>query len=87
VVGTYHIAGSEKISRFEFAKKIANVFGLDERLIIPISMKDIPTSVEIARDTSLDTTKAVGELELKILDVGSGVMLMRNLIESELLRR
>ena len=39
--GIFHLAGATRVSRYEFAKEIAKVFGLDESLIIPAKMDDI----------------------------------------------
>jgi len=39
--GTYNIAGSDSYSRFDYAKQIANIFGLDSSLLIPSSMFDL----------------------------------------------
>jgi dTDP-4-dehydrorhamnose reductase len=36
-----HIASSDVVSRYELSKKIADVFGLDDTLLSPISMKNI----------------------------------------------
>ncbi len=35
--GVYHVAGSDRVSRYEMAVTAANVFGLDESLIEPVS--------------------------------------------------
>lgn len=52
--GIYHIAGSEKISRYEFARRISNAFGLNEKLIkCPIYFGDIKRP----RDTSLKSAR------------------------------
>jgi dTDP-4-dehydrorhamnose reductase len=37
-----HVASAEVVSRYEFALKIAEVFGLDKRLLNPVSSKIIP---------------------------------------------
>ena len=39
--GIYHTAGSTRISRYEFALRIAETFGLDKSLIIPVKMNSI----------------------------------------------
>ncbi len=35
--GMFHVSGSESISRYDFAKKVAEIFGLNGDLIIPIT--------------------------------------------------
>jgi len=39
--GIYHTAGAERIGRYEFALKIAEVLGLNRALIAPIRMRDV----------------------------------------------
>jgi len=41
LVGTFHATDTTCISRFDFAKKIANKFGFSERLLSEISSKDL----------------------------------------------
>lgn len=53
----FHIAG-ERVSRYEFAIKLAEKFGFDKSKIEPIYMKDIAWKAKRPRDSSLDTTKA-----------------------------
>jgi dTDP-4-dehydrorhamnose reductase len=77
-IGTYNIAGAEKISRFDLATRLAKTFGLNEGLIEPISTKHLPLKVELAADTSLDISKASKELGIKMLDINSGLMAMKN---------
>ena len=65
VTGVYHTAGSERISRYKFALKIAEAFNLDRTLVTPVRMKDI--KVWIARrpaDSSLCVDKVRREVEL-----------------------
>ena len=39
--GTLHVAGEERISRFDFARRIAECFDLDETLLLPVEMRDL----------------------------------------------
>lgn len=60
--GIYHVAGQEKISRYEFALRIADAFGLDKRLIKhPI----YAGKIRRPKDTSLKSIK----LEMKLRKV------------------
>ena len=56
--GVYHVAGGERVSRYEFATKVAEVFQLDKAFILPVKMNDL--GVWIARrprDSSLCLNK------------------------------
>ena len=63
--GVFHLSGATRISRFEFVKEIARVFGLDESLIIPISVADLSWVAKRPRDSSLDVSKAMKTLKNK----------------------
>jgi dTDP-4-dehydrorhamnose reductase len=39
--GIFHTAGASRVSRYEFAKMLANVFKLDSDLIKPAKMSEI----------------------------------------------
>jgi dTDP-4-dehydrorhamnose reductase len=76
--GIYHTAGSERISKYEFALKIAEVFELDKTLIKPIKMRDLKVWIaRRPRDSSLCVDKARRELEVKLLNVVEGLREMK----------
>jgi len=57
-MGTYHVAG-ERVSRFEFAVKIAEALDARKDLIMPAKMDDMKSWVaRRPRDSSLDVSKA-----------------------------
>jgi dTDP-4-dehydrorhamnose reductase len=77
--GMLHIAGSERISRFDFARRVARRFDLDESLLIPVQMKDLSWVARRPRDSSLDVGKAEKELGIELLGVDEGLEeMMRN---------
>ena len=55
--GLYHVAG-ERVSRYEFAIKLAKKFGSDTSLIEPARMSDFNWIARRPRDSSLDCSKA-----------------------------
>jgi len=55
--GILHVAG-ERISRYDFAMKIAKKFGFDQRLIEPITMDKMKWKAKRPRDSSLDCSRA-----------------------------
>jgi dTDP-4-dehydrorhamnose reductase len=57
--GIIHFGGSERISRYEFGKLMAAVFGCDRSLLSPISQQDLAMAAPRAADVSLDSTKAI----------------------------
>ena len=55
--GIFHITSLDAVSRYEFAKKVATLKGLDAGLIEPVKMKDISGWLaRRPRDTSLDVS-------------------------------
>lgn len=57
--GIIHLAGKEKISRYEFGLKAVKAFGLDESLLLSCSQKDVKMAAPRPADVSLDISKAV----------------------------
>lgn len=60
--GLYHLAGATRISRYDFAVKIARTFGLDADLIIKSRMSEMKWAAKRPDDSSLDTSKACRSL-------------------------
>ncbi len=74
----YHIAGSERISRYEFAMETAEVFGLDRSLVTPVRMEDLKFLVaRRPRDSFLSVDKAKHELKVSLLNIREGLQEMR----------
>jgi len=81
--GTYNVAGHEKITKFDFAKRIANVFGLNENFILPVKMKDVYTGIEIPMDTSLSIEKALSKLNTRPVGINTGLMKIRERMKKD----
>ena len=75
--GVLHVAGSERISRFDFARRIARQFDLDERLLVPVKMSDLNWIAKRPRDSSLYVGKAEKELGIELFGVERGLEEMR----------
>jgi dTDP-4-dehydrorhamnose reductase len=65
--GLYHIAGSDILSRFEFACKLADVFGFDKSLIHPIKTAELNQLAVRPLQSGLITLKAQAELGITFL--------------------
>jgi len=76
--GTYHTSGSERINRYEFAVKIAEMFHLDTGLIEPIKMTDLKIWVaKRPRDSSLCIDKAQKQLKTSLLRIEESLEVMK----------
>jgi dTDP-4-dehydrorhamnose reductase len=81
--GLYHASGSERISRYEFAKQIAKTFDLGKNLIKPVKMSQLTAWIaKRPRDSSLDTSKIQKELETKPLNITEGLRRMKKEAET-----
>jgi dTDP-4-dehydrorhamnose reductase len=65
--GVYHTCGATRVSRFEFAGKIADCFGLDKSLIDKAESSQFSWPALRPVDSSLDTSKAQHEFNCKPL--------------------
>lgn len=57
--GIIHLAGKEKMSRYDFGVTAARVFQLDASLLLSCSQKDVQMNAPRPADVSLDISKAV----------------------------
>lgn len=55
--GTFHVAGPERLSKYEFSLKIAMELGLKRKLLVPIKSTSKLDLASYPVDTSLDITK------------------------------
>lgn len=76
--GAIHVAGSEVLNRYEFALKVAKVFGLDVSLIRPVESSFFPSIAPRPKNTSFVTERVEQELELEPWDVERGLHSMKS---------
>lgn len=75
--GLYHICGSEYLNRYEFAVRLAHIFGFDENLIMPIKTSDLNQAAERPMNSSFILLKAETDLGLKPMNVTDGLYLLK----------
>ncbi len=63
LIGLFHVAGCERVSRFEFAKLIARIFNYDEKLIRGVNA---PETFLSPHDLSLDSSMIRDVLKLEM---------------------
>jgi dTDP-4-dehydrorhamnose reductase len=54
-----NLGGKERISRYEFGRLMAEIWGFSRSLLAPISQKDLQMAAPRAADVSLDSSKAI----------------------------
>jgi dTDP-4-dehydrorhamnose reductase len=75
--GLYHASGSERMSRYEFAKQIAESFQLDSSLIKPVKMSQLAAWIaRRPRDSPLSTDKIRKQLRTRPLNITEGLSRM-----------
>jgi dTDP-4-dehydrorhamnose reductase len=76
--GIYHIAGSDRASRYEFAMKIAEMFDLDANLVRPIKMGELKAWIaKRPKDSSLSTDKVRKEIDTELVGITRGLAEMK----------
>jgi dTDP-4-dehydrorhamnose reductase len=69
LTGIYHLCGASRVSRYEFATKLAEVFDLDKGLIDKALSEQFSWPAKRPMDSSLDTSKAQRNLKCKPLSI------------------
>lgn len=75
--GVYNMAGSDILPRFEFAVKLAKVFGYDPNLISPIKTCELNQPAARPLRSGLITLKAETELGIHFLNSTEGLRLFK----------
>ncbi len=82
--GVYHTCGATRVSRFEFAERIADCFGLDKSLLEKAESSQFSWPALRPVDSSLDTSKARHEFKCKPLPLNKALeQLKRELNEKQ----
>jgi len=71
--GIYHTVGGSCVNRYEFAKKAASIFGLDDRLVEPTRSCAVKQAAKRPKKLCLDKSKAERELKVKFLGMEEGL--------------
>ncbi len=79
--GIYNIAGSEILSRYDFTLRIAEFFGLNKKLIIPVLTKDLKQPAQRPLKSGLIILKAMTELDFKPRSFEETFQLMKEELE------
>lgn len=77
IKGFLHLGGRERISRYEFGRRFAGRFNLDEGLIIKGSYEGYGLSAKRPKDCSLDISRAKKILNTPFMDIDEGLSHMR----------
>ncbi len=79
--GIYHVCGAETLSRYEFAVRLAQVFELDQELIMPATTAELAQAAKRPANSGFDISKAVRELGVSMSNVEQGLRKFRRELE------
>ena len=77
--GIYHVVSSERISKYDFAKRLATTFNLGTESVAPMSVFAANLRAPRPLDPSLNTAKVAAALGRPMPDVDSGLRRFRDL--------
>jgi dTDP-4-dehydrorhamnose reductase len=80
--GIYHVCGKERISRYDFALRVAQVFGLNPALIQRAKTSELHQGAPRPLLSGLVTLKAEVELGLTPMDIAQGLISFRREMQS-----
>lgn len=75
--GVYHVASDEVATLYQFGLKVAKVWGLDPKLLWPVSSDEFKTMAPRPRDTTYNLDKVKG-LGIKLSNIEEGLVKMKD---------
>jgi len=75
--GVYHVAGSERMSRFDFARHVAAAFGFDPGAVVPARSAEFGQPAARPALSSLSSARAARETGCELWGVARGLEEMR----------
>jgi len=85
--GTINIAGTERLSKLEFGKMIAGVFGFGKENIREASVEDSGLAAKRPKDASLNVEKALGIIDSGLPGAREGIERKKRLLDEGFVRR
>lgn len=82
ITGTLHTSGATRVSRYQFAVKLAEAFNLDVKLIKQARMNEMRWRAKRPKDSSLNVSKAEALLNIKPQKLNQAL----NVMKKELVR-
>lgn len=73
LTGIFHVVGSEAVTKYEFARRVAQVFQFDPAKVVPGELAQAKLKAPRPRNTSLNIEKICTQLGRSMPDVDSGL--------------
>jgi dTDP-4-dehydrorhamnose reductase len=78
--GLYHVVGPQQVNRYDLALSVADIFGLDRALIIPVSTQALNQAAPRPLQAGMVNQKAQGLLKTRLVDHVTALNAMKELI-------
>lgn len=75
--GVYHVAGADLMDRYTFARKVAEVFGLNDSLLIPVSTSQLGQMAKRPLNAGMRIEKVRADVSTHIMNVNEGLEEMK----------
>ena len=75
--GLFHVTGNECISRHDFAIKVAEAFGLDTGLIMPITTSELNQIARRPEKLNMETHKVERVTHIKMKSINEGLNILK----------
>lgn len=79
--GLFHVGGAERLSKFDFASRLSEVFGYTIEHVQPVSVTSVPLKAQRPLDMSFSSAKAESYLQVRMPTVAEGLKLLKSLQE------
>lgn len=80
--GTYHVIGSDYVNRYEWSLLIADVFGLNKQMIVPITSATLNLPAKRS-NVNLSNKKLFYETKIRMRGIREGLINMKETIETD----
>jgi dTDP-4-dehydrorhamnose reductase len=77
----YHASGTSCINRYEFTKKIANVMGYSDSLILPVTSRSLVQAAKRPTNSCLNCKKLQKDLNFNLMKLEQSLAVMRSQLE------
>lgn len=76
--GIYHVVGTDVMDRYIFAKNVAEIFELDENLLIPITTNQLGQKAKRPLKAGMKVDKVQKDVSIRLIGVKEGLEDMKN---------
>ena len=77
-IGIYHVAGTDLMNRYTFAKNVAEIFELDENLLIPVTTNQLGQIAKRPLNAGMRVDKVKKDVSIRVMNVREGLEEMKN---------